>query len=174
MSVPLAQGVPGASILFEANRMFYGATDDALDVEPPRFQGDYFFYHHTTADTVTILDSDQMDRSAAVFAVTAYAVAMLDAKLPRVGAGNAVALQTPEERAMVNAQLTAGGEQCPAGEGAIADMLTPAQCAVVLQQFPTACPQPAGGWTTAAAAQYTCSDDCAKIFVTAYNQCRVS
>jgi len=92
VSIPLAQGVPGASILFEANRKFYGASDDVLDVEPPRFQGDYFFYHHTTADTMTILDSDQMDRSAAVFAVTAYAVAMLDAKLPRDGT---VALQSP-------------------------------------------------------------------------------
>ena len=57
-----------------------------------RAEGDYFFYHHTTADTVTLLDSDQMDRSAAVLAVTAYAVAMLDTKLPR---GGPTALQSP-------------------------------------------------------------------------------
>ena len=55
-----------------------------------------------------------------------------------------------------------------------ADVLTPAQGAVVLQSFSTACPEPAGGWTAATAAQYTCSEDCARVFVTAYNDCRTS
>jgi hypothetical protein len=138
-----------------------------------RAEGDYFFYHHTTADTVTLLDSDQMDRSAAVLAVTAYAVAMLDTKLPR---GGPYALQPPEERALINAQIASGGGgQCPVESGGVvADILTPAQCAVVMSSFSTACPEPQGGWSTATAAQYTCTDECARIFVTAYTQCRTT
>jgi hypothetical protein len=113
-----------------------------------------------------------MDRAAAVFAVTAYAVAMLDTKLPR---GGGIALQPPEERALINSQISAGRGQCPAESGGVvADVLTPAQCAVVMSSFTTACPEPRGGWTSATAAQYTCSDECARIFVTAYMQCRTT
>ena len=173
ISIPLDQGVPGASILFQPNQVVYGPVDDDADTPPPRFQGDYFFYHHTEADTVSVLDSDQMDRSAAVLAVTAFAVAMLDAKLPRGPA----ALQPPEERAMINAQLAAGGVTCDTTAepiGPRADILTPAQCAVVLGSFTTSCPTPLGGWTLASASQYTCSDECASVFVTAWSQCHTT
>ena len=44
----------------------------------------------------------------------------------------------------------------------------------MLQSFSAACPEPAGGWTAATAAQYTCSEECARVFVTAYNDCRTS
>lgn len=113
-----------------------------------------------------------MDRAAAVFAVTAYAVAMLDTKLPR---GGGIALQPPEERALINSLISTGGGQCPVeSEGLVADVLTPAQCAVVMSSFSTACPEPRDGWSTTTAAQYTCSDECARIFVTAYMQCRTT
>eukprot|EP00667_Euglena_gracilis_P005230 EG_transcript_5262 len=57
----------------------------AMDVEGPaqHFQGDYFFYHHTDADTVAVLDSDQMDRAAAVLAVYAYLAASVPDPLPQ-------------------------------------------------------------------------------------------
>ena len=38
---------------------------------------DYFFYHHTNADTMHVLDSRQMDRAAAIVAAHAFAMASL-------------------------------------------------------------------------------------------------
>ena len=37
--------------------------------------GDYFFYHHTEGDTMTVLDREQMDIAAATVAVHAYGTA---------------------------------------------------------------------------------------------------
>jgi uncharacterized protein YjlB len=34
---------------------------------PGKWQGDYFFYHHTHADTMSILDAKQMDRAGSLF-----------------------------------------------------------------------------------------------------------
>lgn len=59
----IAAGVPGASL--------YCANDD------------YFYYHHTAGDQMTVLDSATMDRATAVWAVFAYVVADLAAMLPR-------------------------------------------------------------------------------------------
>jgi len=56
-------GVPGASIANANN--------------------DYFWYHHSNGDTMTVLDPDDVDTCAATWAVTAYAVAQLDDMLPR-------------------------------------------------------------------------------------------
>jgi len=61
------------------------ATEHAVRVDgdgggpvwPEDWQGDYFFYHHTHADTMHILDPRQMDRAAAIIAAHAYAVAAL-------------------------------------------------------------------------------------------------
>ena len=50
---------------------------------PQHFQGDYFFYHHTIGDTVSVLSSEQMDRASATLAVHAYAYANLEHLLPR-------------------------------------------------------------------------------------------
>ena len=33
---------------------------------PGKWQGDYFFYHHTHADTMSILDAKQMDRAGSL------------------------------------------------------------------------------------------------------------
>lgn len=57
-------GVPGASL------------DNAAE--------NYFDFHHTAGDTMSVLDPDEMDACAAVWAVTAWAVADLDHVLPRL------------------------------------------------------------------------------------------
>ena len=43
----------------------------------------YFWYHHTNADTMTVLNPAEMNRCAAVFAVYAYVLADMDDLLPR-------------------------------------------------------------------------------------------
>jgi carboxypeptidase Q len=61
----LEQGVPGL----------------ALDVEQTR----YFWYHHTPADIVTVLNRDDFNRCVAALAVMAYGLAELPAPLPHAG-----------------------------------------------------------------------------------------
>lgn len=43
----------------------------------------YFWFHHSNGDTMSVLDPDQMNRCAAVFASYAYVLADMDDKLPR-------------------------------------------------------------------------------------------
>eukprot|EP01062_Namystynia_karyoxenos_P067208 TRINITY_DN61104_c0_g1_i1.p1 TRINITY_DN61104_c0_g1~~TRINITY_DN61104_c0_g1_i1.p1 ORF type:complete len:570 (+),score=165.13 TRINITY_DN61104_c0_g1_i1:88-1797(+) len=83
-------GVPGASLPNLANRNYTGpgsevkgATKGGPMGDAQHFQGDYFNYHHTTSDTVSVQDPVQMDRCAATWAIAAYAVANLDDMLPR-------------------------------------------------------------------------------------------
>jgi len=45
--------------------------------------GDYFWYHHTDADTVDKVDPQDLARSVAMLAVMAYVVADMPARLPR-------------------------------------------------------------------------------------------
>lgn len=59
----IAEGVPGLS-LNTANDM-------------------YFWYHHTEADTITMMDSEELDLDTALWAVTSYVLSDLEAKLPR-------------------------------------------------------------------------------------------
>ena len=59
----LGAGVPGAS-LYSANER-------------------YFWYHHTNADRMEVMDRDDMDLAAATWAVFAYTLADIDAFLPR-------------------------------------------------------------------------------------------
>ena len=47
------------------------------------FRGNYFFFHHTAADTMTTLDTVDMDLNTAMYAAIAYVVADLDDLLPR-------------------------------------------------------------------------------------------
>eukprot|EP01044_Picomonas_judraskeda_P012306 COSAG03_NODE_1753_length_3569_cov_2.545821_3_plen_640_part_00 len=42
------------------------------------FRGNYFFFHHTAADTMTTLNRDDMDYNTAIYAAIAYVVADLD------------------------------------------------------------------------------------------------
>jgi carboxypeptidase Q len=46
-------------------------------------EGDYFWYHHTNADTVDKIDPRDLARSVAMMAVMAYVVADLPGRLPR-------------------------------------------------------------------------------------------
>ena len=178
VSIPMQQLVPGASNLHAPNKKVWAPADDgANDPVTPIFQGDYFFYHHTQADTVSVLDSDQMDKSAAVVAVTAFAVAMLPAKLPRITKVEDIALQSQEERNAVNALVKADASgTCTATDDSNPkpDILTPSQCAVVMDEFPKACPEPSVGWSPSSAAAYTCSQQCARTFVTAYTDCQTT
>ncbi|XP_021955466.1 carboxypeptidase Q [Folsomia candida] len=57
------QGVPGLS-LNNANDM-------------------YFWYHHTTADTITMADPIELDKGTALWAVSSFVLANLTEKLPR-------------------------------------------------------------------------------------------
>jgi len=56
-------GVPGASLANENDR--------------------YFYFHHSDGDTMTVLNSDDLDLAAVTWAVTALSVANLDDLLPR-------------------------------------------------------------------------------------------
>ena len=44
---------------------------------------DYFFYHHSNGDTMTVLDPDEMDQCAALWTIVSYCIANLDEMLPR-------------------------------------------------------------------------------------------
>jgi carboxypeptidase Q len=46
-------------------------------------QGDYFWFHHSHADTVDKIDPKDMGMSVAMMAVMAYVVADLPDRLPR-------------------------------------------------------------------------------------------
>jgi len=59
----MSAGVPGASLLNHNER--------------------YFWFHHSDGDTMSVLNSDDVDRCAAVWAVHAYTIANLAAMLPR-------------------------------------------------------------------------------------------
>lgn len=43
----------------------------------------YFWYHHTEADTITMINSTELDYGAALFAATSFVLADLDEMLPR-------------------------------------------------------------------------------------------
>lgn len=59
------KGVPGAEL--------YSADED------------YFFFHHSNGDTMTVLDRDELDRATILWATAVYSVANLDEILPREG-----------------------------------------------------------------------------------------
>eukprot|EP01137_Pigoraptor_chileana_P032541 Opistho-2@22074 len=63
ISLFMQAGVPGASL----------ANDNQ----------DYFFYHHSDGDMMTVLNRSDMDLCTATWAVTAYTLASLDDMLPR-------------------------------------------------------------------------------------------
>ncbi|CAG7719431.1 unnamed protein product [Allacma fusca] len=46
----------------------------------------YFWYHHSEADVLTVLDSDELDRCLAVWAASSYVLANLQDPLPRESA----------------------------------------------------------------------------------------
>ena len=64
-------------------------------------QGDYFFYHHSDADTMEILDSAQMDRAVAMWAAYTYVVGNLEEMLPRLEPGE----EAPTQEVCPHAQL---------------------------------------------------------------------
>ena len=43
----------------------------------------YFNYHHTEADTMTLMSSEALDKGMALWAVASYVIADLSIKLPR-------------------------------------------------------------------------------------------
>lgn len=63
ISMLIAEGVPGLSLNNEND--------------------EYFWYHHTHADTLSVQDTDEMDLCTAVWAVTSYVIADLSISLPR-------------------------------------------------------------------------------------------
>ena len=42
----------------------------------------YFYYHHTQGDTMSVLDSGELDRCTAFWAAVSYALAALEDPLP--------------------------------------------------------------------------------------------
>ena len=51
------------------------------------------------------------------------------------------------------------------------DQLPPPVCTRVVDGLQAACPSPAGGWSVASAASYTCSAGCARAITTAFHYC---
>lgn len=43
----------------------------------------YFWFHHTEADTMDVMDPDALDKSTALFAVVSYIIADLSEEFPR-------------------------------------------------------------------------------------------
>ena len=43
----------------------------------------YFYYHHTQGDTMSVLDSGELDRCTAFWAAVSYALAAMEDPLPR-------------------------------------------------------------------------------------------
>ncbi|XP_065187047.1 carboxypeptidase Q-like [Sycon ciliatum] len=56
-----------------------GVPGGSLDNENEK----YFYFHHSNGDTMTVLDPDEMDVCAALWAVASYCIANLDSMLPR-------------------------------------------------------------------------------------------
>ncbi|MGD8328674.1 MAG: M28 family peptidase, partial [Acidobacteriota bacterium] len=56
-----------------------GVPGMELEVDGTR----YFWYHHTDADTMTVIDANEMARCVAALAVIAYVVADMPQRLPR-------------------------------------------------------------------------------------------
>ena len=56
-----------------------GVPGGSLDNE----NEDYFFYHHSNGDTMTVLDPEQLDQCAALWTIASYCIANLDEMLPR-------------------------------------------------------------------------------------------
>jgi carboxypeptidase Q len=76
--------VPGASLRSDANAWFrYPGQWDATGLAGAKFQGDYFMYHHSVADTMSMLDPGQLDRAVATWAAFGFAIANLESTLPR-------------------------------------------------------------------------------------------
>lgn len=57
----------------------YGVPISSLDNSNDK----YFNYHHTEADTMTVLSSEDLDKCLTVWTVVSYVVASLDQQLPR-------------------------------------------------------------------------------------------
>ena len=90
-------GVPGASPDNHANPTYTGPGSRDYDADSAsgvvlaggplgtadHFQGDYFFYHHSVADSPDKLDAGQIDRCVLLWATYTYVVADLKGALPR-------------------------------------------------------------------------------------------
>jgi carboxypeptidase Q len=61
----VAAGVPGVELLSHSEN--------------------YFYYHHSHGDTMTVLNADDLDMCTVIWATVAYVVASLDDLLPRTG-----------------------------------------------------------------------------------------
>lgn len=48
----------------------------------------YFYYHHSPADMITVLKSDELDMNTALWATVSYVLADLSVPLPRESATN--------------------------------------------------------------------------------------
>lgn len=88
----LQMGVPVVSLSNEANTWL--RHQGVLEPGDARFQGDYFLYHHTVADTPNVLDPDQMDEALKTWASFALVLANLSMPLPRGAIADDAALNT--------------------------------------------------------------------------------
>lgn len=57
----------------------------------------YFWYHHSVADTMDVLDPDDLDKATAVWAVVSYIIADLTDDFPRSRDTNSVDSQIKVE-----------------------------------------------------------------------------
>lgn len=74
------------TVPYKTNPCWDIANDDALQegkITIPGINSGYFWYHHTTADTIDKIDPLELQLSSAAMAIWAYSIANLDELLPR-------------------------------------------------------------------------------------------
>lgn len=72
--------IPGASLL-NANDKWV-LFNPHLNYQSKSYSR-YFWYHHSVADTMDVLDPDNLDKATAVWAVVSYIIADLKDDFPR-------------------------------------------------------------------------------------------
>lgn len=85
ISPAMKKGVPGLSLYSNEVRDFrdHQLKNANSHGNSPHFQGQYFFYHHSHADTMSVLDSGQMDNVTLLWASAALGLAEEEEMLPR-------------------------------------------------------------------------------------------
>lgn len=75
-------GATALSLETEGSDVMYLYADGAPVTSLANKNGQYFLYHHTAGDTMSVLNRTQIDQCQAVWTSVAYAVAALDDILP--------------------------------------------------------------------------------------------
>ena len=115
-------GVPMASLANQANTWM--RHRGVLAPGDARWQGDYFLYHHSAADSPSLFDPDQMDEALTTWASFALVFANMSTPLPRGEPADDAALLAALGSASTQAPPAVCGpdwEPPPSGDGSSGD-----------------------------------------------------